>query len=91
MQRRGKEQCLKAPALAHCLVGARPGARAAAGPWEASAWRQCGLCHLQAEWVSFFISAHGNGMVNLYDIVVTTQSCEDDGCHKSHYRAVCQR
>jgi len=31
------------------------------------------------------------GMVNLYDIVVTTQSCEDDRCHKSHYRAVFQR
>lgn len=50
-----------------------------------------GLCHLQAKQVPFFISAHGNGMVNLYDMVVTTESCEDDGCHKSPYRAVCQR
>lgn len=55
---------------------------------EASAGR---LCCLQAKQVSFFISAHGNGMVNLYDMVVTTESCEDDGCHKSPYRAVCQR
>lgn len=55
---------------------------------EASAGR---LCYLQANQVSFFISAHGNGMVNLYDMVVTTESCEDDGCHKSPYRAVCHR
>lgn len=70
-----------APALAQYFSGTQPGIRAGPGPWEAC--REPNRLHLSSQHTEL-------GMAHFCDILVTTRSCEDDGCHPNHYRAVFQ-
>lgn len=78
-------------ALIQHFTGAQPGVGAAPGPWEASdRGSLCSATHVP-NWFRFSSQHTEIGTVNLCDIVVTTQSCEGEGWHKRHYRAVFHR
>lgn len=64
------------------FAGAQPGVRAGAGLWEAS--KEPNRLHLLSQHTEL-------GMAHFCDILVTTRSHKDDGCHSNHYRAVFQR
>lgn len=68
---------------------AQPGVRA--GPWDATWGGSLSSATCKPNQLHFSSQQMEIGMVNLYDIVVTTQSHEDDRCHKSHYRVLFQR
>lgn len=74
--------CLhSAPALTQCFIGAQPGIRVGAGPWEASQG---------AKQVTFVISAHRTGHGSFL-----WHPCDNTEpwrwrCHPNHYRAVFQ-
>lgn len=78
-------------ALIQRFTGAQPGVGAAPGPWEASDRGSLCSATRTPNWFRFSSQHTEIGTVNLYDIVVTTQSCEGDGWHKRHYRAVFHR
>lgn len=79
------------PAFTQCSTEAQSGVRTAAGLWEASQGGSLFSVTCKSNWLHFSSQHMEIGMVNLYVIVVTTQSHEDDRCLKSHYKAVFQR